>query len=112
MAIATKDELFILSYRPNESEEAMFVLDHQLSISVTSATWIGDDCLLTGDGQKLEYVINGQVCVLAAVLDKPLRLVGYLETESLVVCTDKVFIRVSLIFIRMPTLSPTIYPYQ
>lgn len=100
MAVGTKDELFLLSYHPNESEEAMFVLDHQLSLSATSATWIGEDCLLTGDGQKLEYVIDGQVCTLAAVLDKPLRVVGYLEAESLVVCTDK---NASIVTYSLPT---------
>lgn len=92
--------MFILSYQPTESEETMFILEHQLPISTTSATWIGDDCLLTGNGQKLEYIINGQVCALAAVLDKPLKIVGYLEAESLVVCTDK---NATIVTYNLPT---------
>ena len=101
LAVLSAQNFFILQYhRQNVSHaleheelgsngvENTFSLLHNVSESVSSASWVGDCFIYTTTDGRLCYSIGGEVEVLQR-LDRPMYLLGYLATQNKAYLVDK-----------------------
>jgi coatomer subunit beta' len=102
VALSAHEALYVLAYDreavaaataggvpPEEGVEIAFELHNEVQESVKSGVWVGDSCFVfVNDRLKLNTLVGGQVEV-AAHLDKPLTVLGYLPELGRVFCCDK-----------------------
>ena len=102
VALSCSDSMFVLAFdreaviaatagglHPDEGIDIAFELHNEIQESVKSGVWVSDSCFVfVNDKLKLNTLVGGQVEV-AAHLDRPLKVLGFLPELGRVFCCDK-----------------------
>eukprot|EP00039_Didymoeca_costata_P000221 m.44624 g.44624 ORF g.44624 m.44624 type:complete len:899 (+) comp10127_c0_seq1:120-2816(+) len=106
VAVGTDDSFFVLSYKPDAVAEALasgeplddegveeaFDVDGEVEENIKTGQWVGDCFIYTNNGNRLNYYVGGEIVTISH-LDRPMYLLGYLEsTERLYLCDKDVIV--------------------
>ena len=102
VALVCEDSLYILRYFPekyrdnlqaglvdvDEGVQGALEEIHELEETVKSGTWVGDCFIFTNTSNRLNYAVGDKV-ELIAPFDKPMYVLGYIQTKGRVYLADK-----------------------